>query len=129
MKIIELPWKSPPLSMNDRGASLKAVYAKSREVTSIRETSRILAIAARLPRDCGHASVELHYRPKTTRRRDTDNLTATAKPIYDGLVDFGLVPDDTPEYMAKLEPVIHRKGKPSMWLEIVTSDESRELPA
>lgn len=127
--ILKLPWTAPPLSMNDRGASAGAVFAKNREIKNIRETARILAISARLPRECGHASVELHYRPKDARRRDTDNLTATAKPIYDGLIDFGLVQDDTPEFMAKLEPVIHQKGVPSMWLEIEIHDEARELPA
>ena len=126
---LALPWTAPPLSMNDRGASAGAVFAKNREIKSIRETARILAISAHLPRECGHVAVELHYRPKDARRRDTDNLTATAKPIYDGLIDFGLVQDDTPEFMAKLEPVIHQKGVPSMWLEIVTSDEPRRLPA
>lgn len=127
--VLELPWTAPPLSMNDRGASAGAAFAKSRQIKDIRDTIRILAIAGHLQRNCGHASVELHYRPKDRRRRDTDNLTATAKPIYDGLIDYGLVQDDTPEFMAKLEPVIHQKGAPSMWLEIEIHDEARELPA
>lgn len=127
--ILKLPWTAPPLSMNDRGASAGAVFAKNREIKNIRETARILAISGHLPRECGHVAVELHYRPRDARRRDTDNLTATAKPIYDGLIDFGLVQDDTPEFMAKLEPVIHQKGVPSMWLEISVSDQPRELPA
>lgn len=126
---LALPWTAPPLSMNDRGASAGAAFAKSRQIKDIRDTTRILAAAAHLPRNAGHVNVELHYRPKDRRRRDTDNLTATAKVIYDGLVDHGLVEDDVPQFMAKLEPVIHQKGTPSMWLEIEIHDEARELPA
>ncbi len=41
---------------------------------------------------------------KTKRRRDSDNASAMLKPIYDGIVDAGVVQDDTPEYMEKVEP-------------------------
>lgn len=125
---LTLPWAAPPLSMNDRGASHGAVFAKAREVTEIRNRVLLLAHAALLPKNVGHAVVELHYRPRDNRRRDTDNLTATAKPIYDGLVDYGLVPDDVPRHMAKNEPVIHQRGQPAMWLEITISDNPREAP-
>ena len=43
----------------------------------------------------------------TKRRRDTDNLMYSLKPIYDGIVDAGVVPDDAPKYMKREEPVIH----------------------
>ncbi len=33
------------------------------------------------------------------RRRDEDNLRASLKPCWDGLVDAGLILDDTPEYI------------------------------
>ncbi len=41
---------------------------------------------------------------KTKRRRDSDNAIAMLKPIYDGIVDAGVVQDDTPEYMERAEP-------------------------
>lgn len=124
-----LPWTAPPLSMNDRGASKGAAYAKATKLRTMRAEVASLAAAAELPQNVGHATVTLHYRPRDNRRRDTDNLVATAKPIYDGLVDYGLVPDDIPQHMAKAEPVIHRKGRPGMWLEITTRPEPKELPA
>lgn len=37
------------------------------------------------------------YRIK--RKRDEDNLTASLKPAFDGLVDAGLIPDDSSEYL------------------------------
>ncbi|RDI32413.1 crossover junction endodeoxyribonuclease RusA [Rhodococcus sp. AG1013] len=126
--MIVLPWTAPPLSMNDRGVSAGAAFAKAKKIRTIRDEVVCLAAAADLPRTVGHATVTLHYRPRDDRRRDTDNLTATAKPIYDGLVDYGLVADDVPQHMAKLEPVIHRKGQPALWLEISLSPDPKELP-
>lgn len=41
---------------------------------------------------------------KDRRRRDTDNAIATLKAMYDGIVDAGLVVDDTPEHMRRWEP-------------------------
>lgn len=38
------------------------------------------------------------------RRRDPHNYIATVKPIIDGLVDAGLWPDDTPEWVSVAEP-------------------------
>ena len=50
--------------------------------------------------------VTLHYRPRDNRRRDADNLVPTLKALCDGLVDAGLVPDDTPNYMHKHKPEV-----------------------
>lgn len=125
---IELPWTRPLLSMNDRGFTRGAAMAKAAKIREIRETTIALAVHANLPQGLDYVRVQLHYQPRDKRRRDTDNLTATAKPIYDGLAaggknirGYGLVPDDTPEYMAKPEPIIHPpvKGEGGrMWLEI-----------
>ncbi|WP_162786781.1 hypothetical protein [Janibacter anophelis] len=41
------------------------------------------------------------YEPPDRRRRDEDNLFATLKPLADGLVDAGVVADDTPDLMRK----------------------------
>ncbi|MGM5068144.1 hypothetical protein EU244_025135 [Rhodococcus qingshengii] len=118
---LELPHSRPPLSMNDRGMSKGAAMAKAQTVKGIRETACTLAKSNGLPKGLDYVVCELHYRPRDNRRRDTDNLTATAKPLYDGLIDYGLVPDDIPRHMAKREPVIHPavKGQPpALWLEI-----------
>ncbi|HET9889704.1 MAG TPA: hypothetical protein VFQ42_04315 [Mycobacterium sp.] len=66
-----------------------------------------------------HVTVCLHYRPGDNRRRDTDNLTTSAKPSFDAVVDAGIVKDDTPEWMTKLMPVIHGgRERRALWLEI-----------
>lgn len=141
--VLPLPWSCPPLSMNGRGASRGAAFARGRKIREIRAATLDLAHAARLPKNVTHATVQLHYRPRGNGRRDTDNLVATLKPIADGLaagrparigrtgkpvpalIGYGLVPDDTPQYMAKPEPIIHpaEKGMPgAMWLEITWED-------
>lgn len=131
--VVPLPYDSPPLSLNDRGMTRKAMYAKAAKIADTRADITRLARRAHLPKAAGHAAIELHWRPSTNRRRDTDNLAPTLKALCDGLVDYGLVPDDIPQHMAKLEPVIHRHApkttEPRMWLVITTTPESKELPA
>lgn len=113
--VLALPWTSPPLNLNQRHGHWK----KARITRQVRETVRILAISQHLPRDLPHVTVGLHYRPRDNRRRDADNLVATLKACCDGLVDFGIVADDTPDLMAKHMPTIHpaTKGQPAaVWL-------------
>lgn len=117
-----LPWSKPPLSMNDRGHYM----VKARATASIRAAVMILARSQKLPRGLDYVTVQMHYRPRDNRRRDTDNLVATLKPICDALAagtvkhpGYGLVPDDTPQFMGKPEPIIHaaEKGQQGqMWL-------------
>lgn len=136
---LTLPWTCPPLSMNHRGVSRGAAFARANTVREVRTVTVGLARSAHLPKDIAHVTVQLHYRPRDRGRRDTDNLVATLKPIADALaagrparingsgklvralIGYGMVADDTPEYMAKPEPIIHpaepgRRG--SMWIEL-----------
>jgi crossover junction endodeoxyribonuclease RusA len=64
--------------------------------------------------------VTLHYQPGDNRRmRDPMNLTASSKPAIDGLVDAGLVPDDTDVYVHENTPVIHYgPGDRRLWLTV-----------
>lgn len=131
--IIELPWSRPPLSLNDRPpASRGAVYSRASLVRRTRNTVLVMAQHTKLPRDVARATVQLHYRPRDSRRRDTDNLVATLKPCCDALVTYGLVPDDTPEFMSKPEPIIHPPDRTkraangrtigALWLEIIIEE-------
>src|SRR5262245_55639100 len=129
---IDLPWTAPPLSMNDRGYTRGAAMAKAAKTREIREAMVALATAAGLPKGVAHVTVQLHYQPRDNRRRDTDKLIATLKPIADGLTisrasgrrlvpGYGMVLDDIPRFMAKPEPIIHEavKGEGGrMWLEV-----------
>ncbi|WP_280273394.1 hypothetical protein [Nocardia wallacei] len=139
--VLPLPYTKPPLSLNDSGASRGAALARSRKRKQLRTDVCRLAALAYLPRGVDHVTVQLHYRPRDNRVRDTDNLIATAKPIYDALtkgrparisprtrrpvpaqIGYGMVPDDTPRWMTKPEPIIHaaQPGQPgSLWVELV----------
>ena len=125
---IDLPWTAPPLSLNDRGHW----RAKAAKTATVRAAAHMLAKQHRLPHDVDHVTVQLHYRPRDNRRRDTDNLVATLKPVCDALAagtskhpGYGMVPDDTPRWMGKPEPIIHPavKGEGgALWLVLTISD-------
>lgn len=97
-----LPFETPPLNANQR-----LHWAKKAQLTrEIREATRLLAMSAKLPKGATHLDVEMVVTPKTRARRDADNLVPTLKAACDGLVDYGIVPDDTPQWMTKHMPVI-----------------------
>lgn len=107
-----LPWTRPPLSLNDR----MHWQVRRSWVRSVRGVAHLLAVRARIPGlvRCG---VELVYAPRDVRVRDSDNLVATLKPLCDGLVDAGVVIDDSPEYMRKAMPRIVAPEYPGrLWL-------------
>ena len=98
---LALPYTLPPLLMNDR-----MHWRKKAQVTrEVRATTAVLARALRVPA-CERIHVTLHYVPRDSRRRDPEGLVATQKPCIDGLVDAGIVPDDSPEYVTWAMPVI-----------------------
>ena len=111
---IPLTFTKPPLNMNQR-----LHWAKKAKITkAIRTEAFIRCRAARIPRT-KHLTVQLHYQPRDNRRRDPSNLMPTQKALVDGMVDAGVVPDDTPQYVTETIPTIHPavKGEPArMWL-------------
>ncbi len=142
---IDLPWTRPPLTLNDnRGTTRAAAFAHGRRVRDARTTMLALATAAELPRDLDHITVQLYYRPRDNQRRDADNLVPTLKPLADALtpgrpariartgrrlapalIGYGMVPDDTPDYMTKPMPIIvpaERGLGGALWLEITWED-------
>lgn len=101
MKVLTFPWPRPLLSANDRMHWAE----KARLTKLIRTMTTMLARSADIPAT-GHVTVRLVWVVRDNRRRDTDNTYPTFKAMCDGLVDAGIVPDDTPEFMTKLAPVI-----------------------
>lgn len=79
--------------------------AKARKVKALRHAAHIMARAEKIPA-LTHATVALTYIPPRAGRRDVDNLVPSLKALCDGLVDAGIVPDDTPDYMTKHMPTI-----------------------
>jgi len=58
------------------------------------------------------ASIQCFVRyPKLARRRDVHNLYPTAKHLIDGMVDAGLLPDDSDEYL--IGPDMRKDPDPS----------------
>lgn len=115
---IDLPYETPPLSMNSRYANHGH---RARATKEVRNTGAWLAKAARLPKNQPRAIVTLHYRPDRNRKIDTINLSATTKALVDGLVDYGMTADDNHTIVSTPEPVIHpaEKGrKGALWLTI-----------
>lgn len=117
--IIPFDWPRPPLSLNDRPPHWAT---RNKEAQAVRDAAWL---SARSKINRGELSagepveVTLVWYVPDRIRRDADNPVATLKPICDGLVDAGLVPDDTPEWMDK-RPVriIYRKGQPGVELHI-----------
>jgi crossover junction endodeoxyribonuclease RusA len=105
----------PPLTANDRRhwAQKASLTRMVREAVCWRAREHKL-------NPQGYVIVQLHYTPPDRRRRDPSNLMPTQKPAVDGLVDAGVVPDDTPEYVGELMPVIHPPSGtgPRMWLAV-----------
>lgn len=90
------------LSLNDR----KHWAVKMKDVKEWRDAAHVLARHFKVP-PCRRIVVELHLYPKGERRRDPDNLVASLKPLIDGLVDAGVVADDTEAFVQRSFPVIH----------------------
>lgn len=97
--VMKYPWEKLPLSMNDRDH-----YApKAKKTAAVRKAAAV-AFAGIPPQEW--VRVEMIWWVNTRHRRDDENCVATLKPWCDGLVDAGLVPDDTPEWMEKVMPKI-----------------------
>lgn len=113
--VLRLPYTKPPLSMNERTHWRN----KAKKVALLR--AQVSELAAGIgPLD--HAIVGLHYVPRDVRRRDADNLMPVLKAAADGLVDAGVVLDDTPELMTKQMPVIEPADRrdPHLFLTVAT---------
>lgn len=89
----------PPLTANQRmhWRQKAAITRDVREATAL--------LARRVP-FLARCKVSLIWVVTDRRRRDADNLVPTLKAMCDGLVDAGVVEDDTPDLMVKLMPEI-----------------------
>lgn len=106
--VLELPWATPPLSMNDR----MHPQERARITREVRNVGRDLGRRI-LPHGMAHPALTLVWLVTTRHARDSDNVVATLKPLADGISDAGVVEDDTPEHMHKAMPIIaYAKGNP-----------------
>ena len=54
----------------------------------------------------GKVLIKVNFFHKERRTRDQDNAMFSLKAMYDGIVDSGLVADDTPKHMQRHIPVL-----------------------
>lgn len=107
---LDLPFDKPPLTENQRWPHWAPKAAVTKKV---RAASFWAAKSAGIP-ICDRVRVTLTWFVNTRHRRDADNVNPTLKALCDGLVDAGVVDDDTPVWMEKVMPVItYRPGQPA----------------
>jgi Holliday junction resolvase RusA-like endonuclease len=96
---IEFEYERPPITANQRlHWRMKALLTKDVRALTAQKAAHIPPMKA--------CAVSLNWIVNDKRRRDADNIVPTLKAMCDGLVDAGIVPDDTPELMRKSMPVI-----------------------
>jgi hypothetical protein len=96
---VSFDWPRPPLSMNQRIHRMQEA-----KLTAMVRKAAAEAFATFPP--VSKIDVVMTWTVKDRRKRDVENPVATLKPLCDGLVDAGIVPDDTPDLMVKHMPVI-----------------------
>jgi len=95
VQTLEIPKLADWLNANE-----KPHWAKqNKRAQAWRHGAHILARHAKLPKDLQRARVDVYVWKASRRRYDPHNLMPTMKPVIDGLVDYGLLPDDSHEYL------------------------------
>jgi len=89
----------PPVSLNDRLHHM----VKAKKVAAMRLEA---AVAAHRIPALGRCEVTLTWFVTTKARRDDENPVPSLKAWCDGLVDAGIVEDDTKQFMVKNMPII-----------------------
>lgn len=92
-------WTKAPLSLNYR-------LHKMQEAAIVKRIRGEMAARSRALPAMGRCDVVLTWVVNDRRKRDEENVVPVLKALCDGLVDAGVVPDDTPAFMAKHMPVI-----------------------
>lgn len=95
----------PMLNLNQR-----MHWAKKAQLTKHwRRLALVNAMAADLPRNLDRVHITAHVTKPTNRAYDVHNLLPTLKAAVDGLVDYGLIPDDTNAHL--VGPDLRQGGK------------------
>jgi hypothetical protein len=83
------------INMNDRPHH----HAKAKLTKAWREAAHIAAVAVSNRDRYQRAHIVVAYRFPDNRRREVGNLQPTSKAIVDGIVDSGLLPDDSDQHV------------------------------
>lgn len=117
---LKLPHTAPPLSLNHR----RHWSNDHRIRVQLMADVHWLLKGAKVPA-LDYAAIWLEWTPALPRRRDTDNLEPTRKAVIDAIVRAGLLPDDTREFVARPENVIHPPNPRHVGLIAVIADQIR----
>ena len=86
-----------PAGIELLNANRRIHWRRRAEITkSIREATAHLCVHVPALK---RAQIVAEYRPPDRRRRDVHNLYPSAKAAVDGLVDMGVLPDDSDRYL------------------------------
>jgi crossover junction endodeoxyribonuclease RusA len=97
---ISFPQPIKRLSMNDRMHwAQKAQFVRVWRTVTL---GFVRASGFRFPSPPQPCFVRVTFPVRDNRRRDSDNPAPTVKAIVDGLVDAGVWPDDSPEWVETL---------------------------
>ena len=121
--VLPFRYERPPLTSNQRGSW----RTRQRWSKVLRHQTKVMALAAGLA-GLGRCRVTLTWYVADRRRRDADNVVPTLKAMCDGLVDAGVVTDDTPELMDKLMPRIAYEQGGAFRLELLVEAHGAEEP-
>ena len=109
----------PMLNLNQR-----MHWAKKAQLTKHwRALTMVNAMAADLPRNLDRIHITAHVTKPTNRQYDVHNLMPTLKACVDGLVDYGLIPDDTNKYLTGPDLRQGGKGKPGITITITQEEQ------
>ncbi|WP_440102435.1 hypothetical protein [Glutamicibacter mishrai] len=101
---LELPKLADWLNLNQK----EHWAPRNKRTQAWRHGAHIMARQAKLPKGLARVQVDAYVWKSSHRRYDPHNLMPTLKPVIDGLVDYGLLADDSSEYLAG--PFIHHGG-------------------
>lgn len=116
--VLDFAYAKNPIPKNGSRGNHRA---HARLVRAVRTVTKRYAGLYQVPA-LERCTVALTWYVLTSHRRDTVNLADTLKAMQDGLVDAGVVSDDTPDVMntimpaiVRVDPLKHRAG----WMELV----------
>lgn len=101
---LELPKLANWINANDK----RHWAPQAKLVKAWRHGAHIMARQAKLPKGLQRVRIDAYVWKSSKRAYDPHNLMPTLKPVVDGLVDYGLLADDSSEYLAG--PFIHHGG-------------------
>ena len=99
---------------------------KARLTREWRLTANVAARNAELPKDAQRVHIVAHVVKSTNRQYDVHNLMPTLKACVDGLVDYGLIPDDTNDHLTGPDLRQGGKGQPAIILTITELDQEEQ---